>query len=875
MENEKRKRLTVGITAHVDAGKTTLSESMLYLSGSIGKLGRVDRRDSYLDHGSVERQRGITVFSKQALLTAGQTDITLIDTPGHIDFSCEAERSLAVQDYTILVISAVEGVQAHTKTLWHLLRARRLPVFLFINKTDIAMRDRAEIMDELRRELSPRCVNFSETDRAKLAEDAAAEDEVLMRGFFDTGALSDEEIADAIAKRGIFPCFFGSALKLSGVGELLAALDRLTVDPYPDSLPFGGRIYKIARDGAGVRLSYLKITGGVLHPKDLLRLRRQDGGEEREESEKIEEIRLYSGEKYKAVKEAHAGEVVAIPGLLSTYAGMGIGTEQDDGSLLSPVLDYRMEFPGCEDIHGAYLKILPLAEEEPSLGLAYDEQTKEVRVHLMGDIQAEVLTVLIYERFGVRVSFGEGRILYRETIAAPVVGNGHFEPLRHYAEVRLLLEPLPRGSGLVFASLCPTDLLAMNWQRLVLTHLEERVHRGVLTGSPITDMKISLLTGRAHLKHTEGGDFRQATYRAVRQGLMKAESILLEPTFDFRIELPAEHLGRAMTDIANLCGVADPPEFDGDTAILTGNCPVATMRSYAKDLRAYTRGEGKLLLTIGGYIPCHNAEEVIASVGYDPETDLRATPHSVFCRNGAGYVVPWQEADGMMHTEDPTAAKTPEEDLSSPARTDAAPRTASYHEGVTLDKELERIFEMTYGKIKPRKTADRVEYRAEEQKPEKRRKPKPRGEEYLIVDGYNLIYAWPQLKKIADGELSHGREMLTHMLANYTAFRKCRTVLVFDAYRRKGGEGSVERIGGVTVVYTKEAQTADAYIEKSTHEIAPEHVVRVVTSDMAEQFVILGNGALRVTPKEFIAELQATSLEIREYIDRFALGSAK
>ncbi len=852
-----KKRITVGILAHVDAGKTTLSEALLHTAGAIDKLGRVDKKNAFLDNFSLERERGITIFSKQAELSFAGTDITLVDTPGHIDFSCEAERSLSVQDYAILVISAPDGVTAHTKTLWHLLSARRIPTFIFINKTDICEKTRAEIISELRASLSPSCTDFS-SGNIKI-EEAAGADPILMQEYFDTGALCDEHIAEAIYERRIFPCFFGSALKLIGVLDFLADLDKYTLPLSYNERIFGAKVYKIARDSGGRRLSYVKITGARLAAKDTVTVR--DG--ENTYFEKIEEIRIYSGEKYRSVKEAGAGMLCALLGPAHTKAGMGLGAERSEEISITPVLDYRIDLPPEMSVYEAYLKLLALSEEDPSLSLSYNERAKEIRVRLMGDIQTEVLTRVILDRFGIEVSFSEGSILYKETVAAPVNGAGHFEPLRHYAEVHLLIEPLPTGSGVICTSEVSTDLLALNWQRLVLTHLEERAHRGVLTGSPITDVKITLLAGKAHNKHTEGGDFRQATYRAVRQGLMKAESVLLEPTFNFKITLPVQNLGRAMNDISAMCGTAMPPQFDGEWATLSGVCPVYTMRSYSQELRAYTAGEGKLSLEVGDYLPCHNAEEVIARIGYSPELDERNTPNSVFCKAGSGYVVPWNEADALMHVspEDGSENKILEERAIRPIST-------SYKGTAEEDRELMRIFEDTYGKIKDRRLPERTENSASGEAPAKKpKKQKPRGDDYIIIDGYNFIFASESLRGIAAKDIALARDSLVRIMCDYSAFKRCKVIIVFDAYMRSGGGGSLEKLGDVSVVYTKEAETADRYIEKTTHDIAGEHRVRVVTSDYQEQLVILGAGGLRVSAKEFLSELAVTDKEIKEVID--------
>ena len=851
------KNLVIGILAHVDAGKTTLSEGLLYSAGELMQLGRVDKQSSFLDTYSLERERGITIFSKQATLTVADSFITLIDTPGHIDFSCEAERALSVQDYAILVVNACDGIQSHTKTLWRLLRQRNIPTFIFVNKTDIAEKNRCDLMAELRKYLSPAAADFS-TESSRLEECAGA-DERLMAEYFDTGSIKDESLVDAIAASKLFPTFFGSALKLTGVRDFLTAIAKYTKMPHYSERLFGARIFKIARDKNGRRLTYMKITGGSLAAKDIVKVRTKDG---EAQPEKVEEIRIYSGEKFKSIKEARPGIICAVTGLEHTEAGGGLGAEGRDETVLTPVLDYKMILPDTVSVYEAYLKLSALTEEDPSLALSYNERAKEIRVRLMGEIQLEVLKRLIDERFGLKVGFGEGSILYKETVKGEVYGRGHFEPLRHYAEVHLRIEPLPEGSGIIADSDCSADALATNWQRLVMTHIEERMHRGVLTGSPLTDVKITLTAGKAHQKHTEGGDFRQATYRAIRQGLMKAESVLLEPTFNFRIELPQGQLGKAMTDISDMGGVTEPPEFSEDIAILRGNCPVATMRSYAERLRAYTAGEGKITMDIGPYKPCHNSDEVIAEKAYNPELDERNTPNSVFCKNGSGYVVPWNEADELMHLG---LADMSEQTVMT---THAIRQSkVTYKTSAEEDAALMQIFEATYGKIKERRVAEKTENSAPVLKKEKPQKPKPKGDTYVIIDGYNMIFAWDFLRKHSEGDLALGRDILIRLMCGYTAFYKCKSIIVFDAYKRKGGEGSTERIGNVTVVYTKERQTADSYIEKTAYDIADKNTVRVVTSDLEEQLIILGVGGLRVSCREFAAELERFSEDIKEAIE--------
>ena len=849
------KKLVIGILAHVDAGKTTLSEALLFSSGTIDKLGRVDKRDSFLDTHTIERERGITVFSKQAVITYNDTAMTLVDTPGHVDFSAEAERALAIQDYAILVISAQDGVQAHTKTLWQLLKNKGVPTFIFVNKTDVTDRTRLEIVTELRRELSSSIADFS--TESVMMEDIAGADEELMREYFDTGTVIDPSIASAIRQRRLFPALFGSALKMTGIKEFLSALDRYTLPKkYPEKL-FGARIYKIGRDRVGARLTYLKVTGGTLAVKDTVRIKSRDG---EAYPEKIEEIRIYSGDKYKSVREVAPGDVCAILGPTKTEAGGGLGFETNDDFTLTPVLDYKMILPKDLSVYEAYLKLSVLTEEDPSLGITYNERAKEIRVRLMGEIQTEVLKRIISDRFGIEVGFSEGAILYKETVLEPTQGAGHFEPLRHYSEVHLLIEPMPEGTGIISDTDCSQDVLATNWQRLVMMHIEERIHKGVLTGSPLTDVKITLTAGRAHQKHTEGGDFRQATYRAIRQGLMKAKSVLLEPTFDFRIELPRESLGKAMTDIEEMGGVIDQTDITENTAIVTGNCPVSTMRSYATRLRAFTRGEGKITMRNGGYKPCHNADEVISEVGYDPMLDERNTPNSVFCKNGSGYVVPWNEADELMHCQPDGGS---EEAIFE--RVAYRPKSSGYRGTADEDKELMRIFEATYGKIKERRVAEKVENVAPSEE-KKKKNIKPKGDRYVIIDGYNLIFAWDFLKRYADCDLSLARDILTRIACNYSSFYKSHVIIVFDAYKRAGGEGSTEKVGNVTVVYTKQSETADAYIEKCAKELAEKNTVRVVTNDYIEQLMVLGVGALRVPAKEFAEELTRLSDDIDEII---------
>ena len=856
------KRIVVGILAHVDAGKTTLTEGMLYESGMIDRLGRVDKQNAYLDSHEIERKRGITIFSKQAILEFGGTYMTLIDTPGHVDFCCEAERALAVQDYAILVISAKDGVTAHTKTLWSLLRSRNIPTLIFVNKTDIADRRNAEILEEIKTTLSTYAVDFTDDGSPKFFESAAASDEELIAEYLEQDCLAPESIAAAIKSGKIFPVLFGAALKTKGVSELLRLIDKYAEErKYPTGM-FGAAVYKIARDEGGRRLTYLKVTGGELKNKDTITLRDRYG---EATEEKIEEIRIYSGEKYKSVQRVGAGVVCAVLGPKLTKPGDGLGFEISTEPSLTPVLDYRLELEEGVSPYESYLRLLTLCEEDPSLSMTYDPKAHEIRVRLMGEIQTEVLREVILDRFGLKVEFGHGAILYKESVLESVRGAGHFEPLRHYAEVHLRLDPLPEGSGIVAATECPTDSLALNWQRLIMSHIEERVHRGVLTGSPLADVRITVTAGKAHIKHTEGGDFRQATYRAVRQALMKAECVLLEPTFDFVAELPTEYLGRLMTDVSNMKGSTSAPEYDGDRATVSGNCPVATMRSYQKELTAYTRGEGRINMTVGPYMPCHDPDSVIAERAYNPDLDERNPSGSVFCKAGSGYFVPWDEADALMHITPEGVSRAVSESGEL-----AVPKRAEYKGTADEDKELMRIFEATYGKIKPRRVSERTENSAAAPKPEPRpKKLAPRGEDYLIVDGYNFIFAVPDLKKRADTDLEHAKDTLIRMMCDYSAYKRCKSVIVFDAYKRVGGEGSEEEYGAVKVVHTKEKQTADSYIERLSHDLAPKHTVRVVTSDMQEQLVVLGVGALRASAREFYAELSSTMELIRRTAEYF------
>ncbi len=853
------KKLTVGILAHVDAGKTTLSEALLYLSGQTRKLGRVDHQDTVLDTDEQERERGITIFSKQARLTWGPLELTLLDTPGHVDFSAEMERTLQVLDYAVLVVSGADGVQGHTATLWRLLEHQNIPTFLFVNKMDQPDTDREALLGQLRR-LDEGCTDFG-GDREELLESAALCDENLLERYLAGEKPDDGDLAGLIVRRKLFPCLFGSALKLEGVEELLSALERYTLAPQWGE-NFAARVFKISRDDRGERLSWLKVTGGELRVRQTL----SGGGEEDRWEEKISQIRLYSGVKYTTVDQVEAGTVCAVTGLSHTRPGQGLGEEGESGPPeLEPVLHYQVIPPeGC-DAHTLLRDLRQLEEEDPQLKVLWNETLGELHVRLMGEIQRSVLTRLIHDRFGLDVTFGAGSIVYKETVAAPVEGVGHFEPLRHYAEVHLLLEPLERGAGLQFDSICPEDVLDRSWQRLILTHLMEKVHLGVLTGSPITDMKLVLLTGRAHVKHTEGGDFRQATYRAVRQGLRMAQGILLEPWYDFTLELPADCLGRAMADVQRMSGRFAPADHQGDMAVLTGSAPVSELGDYWNQVAAYTRGLGQLTCTLRGYEPCHNAQEVMEQIGYDPDRDTGNPADSVFCSHGAGVTVKWDQVREHMHLD--SGWRPPEERRKEDQHQSVPRPTMSYADSAKMERELEAIFTRTYGPIKPRAFAPAPKAPARKERPWKGLKPRFQGEEYLLVDGYNIIHAWDDLKRLAAQDLDGARLRLMDILSNYQGWRKCHVILVFDAYRVKGNPGSVEKYHNIHVVYTKEAETADMYIEKTTYEIAREHRVRVATSDGLEQVIILGHGAQRMSARELRFEIDQVQAQIRRILE--------
>ena len=851
-----RKQIVLGILAHVDSGKTTLSEAMLYRAGVTRRLGRVDHKDAFLDTDALAKARGITIFSKRALLTAGDTDITLLDTPGHVDFSTETERTLQVLDYAVLVVSGTDGVQSHTETLWRLLRRYHVPTFVFVNKMDLPGMERQELLAQLNRRLGEGFVDFGAT-QADRDEALALCDENLMDRMLDAGQLQDADLIPAIARRHVFPCWFGAALKLEGVDALLDGLDRYT-RPAPALEAFGAKVFKVSQDEQGARLTWLRVTGGELKVK--AQLTGEADGEPW--AEKANQLRLYSGAKYTLTEAIGPGQVCAVTGLTKARPGEGLGAERDsDLPVLEPVLSYQVLLPEGADVHAALGKLHRLEEEEPQLHVVWNETLGEIHVQLMGEIQLEVLRSLLAERFGLEVEFGPGGILYKETITEPMEGVGHYEPLRHYAEVHLKLEPLPRGSGMQFAADCREEVLDKNWQRLVLTHLEEKQHLGVLTGSPLTDVKITLIAGRAHLKHTEGGDFRQATYRAVRQGLMLAKSQLLEPWYAFRLEVPAENIGRAMSDIQRMEGTFDPPESGEETAVLTGFAPVSTMRSYPMEVVSYTRGRGHLSLTLDGYRPCHNAQEVIAAIGYEPEHDLDNPADSVFCAHGAGFVVPWDQVRSHMHVDSGWGKSThPEQEAAVPQR-----RAMAYRATLEEDAELLKIFERTYGPIKrdplaafrPVQKTERPDFAAEQWEI---------APEYLLVDGYNIIFAWDELNALAKESLDAARRKLMDILCNYQGYQKCVLILVFDAYRVPGSPGAIEQYHNIHVVYTKEAETADMFIERVTHEIGKSRRVRVATSDGMEQVIILGHGALRVSARMFHEEVQNVEKQIRALV---------
>lgn len=881
-QKKAKKPVCTGLLAHVDAGKTTLSERLLYAGGTIRQTGRVDNRDTFLDHHELERARGITIFSKQAMFTLGEKQFTLLDTPGHVDFSAEMERTLQVLDYAVLIVSGADGVQGHTETLWKLLERYGVPVFLFVNKMDQAGADQEFLMEELRHRLDDRCVDFH-TDRSSVCfmEHIAMCEEQMLERYLETGKVETEEICRLIRERKVFPCYFGSALKDedgtgSGLDDFVQGMeDYMCCPEYKDI--FGARVYKISRDEQGQRLTWLKVTGGTLKVKDVL-----SGGQDGEHwEEKVNQIRLYSGTRYETVGKAEAGTVCAVTGLTKTCPGEGLGSERALSiPLLEPVLTYEIRLPkGC-DPRQVLKNLKILEEEEPQLHIRWDEQLQEIQVQLMGEVQTEILKVLIRERFGVSVEFGEGKIVYKETIADTVEGVGHFEPLRHYAEVHLLMEPGEPGSGLQFASACSEDVLSRNWQRLVLSHLEEKRHKGVLTGAEITDMKITLVSGKAHLKHTEGGDFRQATCRAVRQGLMQARSVLLEPWYDFRLEIPLDLVGRAMADVEKMHGTFGPPEPKEEKAVLTGTAPVAFMRNYQQEVTAYTRGRGRLSCRIRGYSPCQNPEAVLAECVYDPELDPADPPDSVFCYHGAGTIIPWYEVAEHMHLEsciqNICTDSLPDSGSKAAGRTKAVSGKDRTLPGpAEEEKELEEIFTRTFGTPKVRtgnSGASREVFGETKEKSLKPRpyRPKEKLPEYLLVDGYNIIFAWEELNDLAKVNIGSARDRLMDILCNYQGFRKCSLILVFDAYRLEGHAEEVLRYHNIHVVYTKEAETADQYIERTAHEMGRKYQVTVATSDGLEQIIIRGQGCIMMSARELKEEIERINREIREeYVEQF------
>ena len=843
------KHICVGVMAHVDAGKTTLLEAMLYRGGATRRLGRVDHQDAFLDTDEQERARGITIFSKQAELSLPEAHITFLDTPGHVDFSAEMERTLQVLDFALLLVSGTDGVQSHTRTLWQLLRRYRIPTFLFVNKMDLPGKGKDGIMEELRRELSEGCVAFDE-ETAALYEELALFDEGLMEQVLETGKLEDAQIAELIAGRRVFPCFFGAALRMEGVDELLSALQRYTKEPkYPEA--FSTQVYKIARGEKDERLTFLKVTGGTLAVKQVLR------GEDWEE--KADQLRLYSGSKFTLLQEAPAGTICAVTGLNQTQAGEHLGSGKGAAApVLEPVLEYRMHVD-TDDVQGAYLKLRRLEEEDPQLHLLGDHQLREIRVQLMGAVQMEILQKLVKSRFDLSVSFDEGNIVYKETIVAPVEGVGHYEPLRHYAEVHLLLEPGEPGSGIVLDTMCSEDVLARNWQRLIFTHLQEAVQPGVLTGSPVTDLRITIISGKAHLKHTEGGDFRQATYRAVRQGLRKAQSVLLEPWYAFRLEVPANFVGRAMTDLERMHAVVSAPEVEEARAIVSGAGPVRLLRGYTAEVTAYTRGQGRISYQPDGYKPCPEQDEIVKQIGYDPERDLLHPTGSVFCAHGAGFEVKWDEVDRMAHL--PLLDFAPKKEAEAPKR---ILRSVAPGGAPELEKELLAIFERTYGQIKRRDVLPMMALRSQDKR-ELLAQMEP-AEEFVLVDGYNIIFAWDELKEIGRDSLDAARHVLMNLLCNYQGYRGCNLILVFDAYKVPQNLGTVEKYHNIFIVYTQEAETADSYIERVTYELRGRKKVRVATSDNLEQLIILGHGAVRVSAKSFHDEVMQTQQEIARII---------
>ena len=857
------KNIVMGILAHVDAGKTTLSESMLYLSGTVRKLGRVDHKDAFLDTYALERDRGITIFSKQAVFSLGNKKVNLLDTPGHVDFSAEMERTLQVLDYAVLVISGADGVQGHTETLWKLLKLYDIPTFIFINKMDQQGTDQAALLSELKERLDEGCIAFGKEESTETLEELAMTDEKVLDYFMEHESIRKEDICRLIKERRVFPCYFGSALKLEGVQELLYGFERY-MEPYTGTEEFGAKVFKISRDGRGERLTFLKVTGGKLVVKMPVNLVNKE--------EKVNQIRIYSGAKYETVNEVEAGGVCAVTGLVSSYIGQGFGVEKGTAApFLEPVLTYQMILPDGADTTKVLRELKQLEEEEPLLNIVWNPALEEIHVQLMGEVQTEILKTMIAERFHLDVEFGTGKIVYKETIKNPVVGVGHYEPLRHYAEVHLKMEPLETGSGLVFDADCSEDVLDRNWQRLILTHLQEREHPGVLTGSPITDMKITIVAGRAHLKHTEGGDFRQATYRAVRQGLKSAESILLEPWYSFVLEVPSDQVGRAMSDIGQMNGSFEGPEAEDKQGMvrLTGTAPASEMRDYQREVWAYTKGRGRITFTLKGYEPCHNAEEVIEQIGYDSERDIDNPTGSVFCAHGAGFLVKWDEVPEYMHIKEDFLSEGSDE-ISEEEQTitgNARFGNSSYSSGYGDDPELLAIMEREFGS--KQKERDRYSgYRKQTVSAPMPRKTvikdtEPK-KEYLLVDGYNVIFAWEELNELAKASIDAARNKLMDILSNYQGFTGCTLILVFDAYKVNGSIEKTEVVNkNLEIVFTKEGETADSYIERKVHEIGKRYEVCVVTSDGLEQQTIFHGGASRVSSIEFYNEIKAMEKTIK------------
>lgn len=854
------KKIVTGILAHVDSGKTTLSEAMLYRSGNINKLGRVDHKNSFLDTFSLERERGITIFSKQAVLNYGDTVFTLLDTPGHVDFSAETERTLQVLDYAILVISGTDGVQSHTLTLWKLLSKYNVPCFIFVNKTDIPTVDKDKIMYQLKQKLSESCADFTDRNDGKFYEGLAECDDRLLDEYYSSDTIEKKNIISAVKQRRIFPCMFGSALKLQGVDEFLSVMDEYTEMPvYNDA--FAGKVFKIAEDKQGRRLTYLKVTGGTLRVRDILKSGKNIS------NEKVSQIRIYSGEKFTSEEYADAGTVCAVTGISFALPGDGLGAEKNSSlPILTPVLTYSLELPPEINSHTALEKLKILENEDPQLNIVWNERYAKIQLRLMGEIQLEVLKAVISQRFGFEVKFGTGSIIYKETITNEVEGVGHFEPLRHYAEVHLLLRPGKRNSGIVFRSECREDSLDKNWQRLILSNLYEKAHVGVLGGFPITDMEIILLSGKAHPKHTEGGDFRQAALRAVRQGLRCADSILLEPVYSFTLEVPSECIGRAISDIQKMSGSFDQPETAGEMSVINGKAPVSEISNYGKEVTQYTHGTGRLVCSFSGYEECHNTEEILSAADYDPERDIDNPSDSVFCSHGAGFNVKWNDVPKYMHI--PYSFGKPKND-DAPQSRRIFSECRNSRDIFALDKELMHIFEQTYGPVKRRQITESKVFTAPVNNDKQKNSAAKYDDdtEYLLVDGYNVIFSWDELKKISETNIDAARNTLINILCNYQGYKKCELILVFDAYKVTGGRGEVEKLGNISIVYTKEAETADMYIEKTTNKLAKRHRVRVVTSDGMEQLIILGNGALRVSSRSFLDEVRAAEAEIRNIIE--------